>query len=123
MEYMVEKDGENVGAAIVKQAGLYVEVNCRCNNLQKGIYRLYMAVPENTILLGVLFPDGKSYTVCKKVPAKLLENGHPFFYLLTDREAARENESALQEGDPFPDLSRLRNGRLRRHNDGTYWIV
>ena len=69
--------------------------------------------------MGVLVPTGDCFVLEKRLPVKSLPAAPPEFYIETEGQAQMADKTffiPVNDNDPFPHLSRLRDARFACHD-------
>ena len=69
-QYPITVAGKTWGTVQVEQKGLYLHIFCRCEISGDVMYQLLLRQQERVEDLGVLVPQGGSYVLQKRIPAK-----------------------------------------------------
>ena len=101
------------GKVQVMRQGLYYHLICRCRIPSDQVYRLYGiggSIREN---LGVLVPEGDSFLLDKKIPAKRLE-GELLRFEVSSGQPIRSGEFIpICPEEPFLYIDRLKTAFLQ----------
>lgn len=120
--YGIYAGEEKVGTAAVSREGLYCCIYCQCCFKEKQIYKIYLRLGENTVLLGTPIPEGKVYVLRKRIPAKLFDAGSPQFTVGVVRENRKRMFVPVKENTPFAHIQQLHNA-YAAVNNGVWGVV
>lgn len=107
-------DSKAVGTAKVDRKGLYYQFSCSCKPPDNGIYRVWVNDGVVDFDLGICVPDGATYTLTKRLPAKLLSSKN-FMFSLQPKDGKMSASSNVEEG-PFQQLEMLEMAKLSEEN-------
>lgn len=114
--YEVTFANRTVGKVQVLQQGLYYRFVCRCSSIGEEIYRLVITCGEKQLRLGVLVPEGDSFVLNRKLPAKQLPDGIPVFSIAPMHEAVQGKFVPICPEEPFAYIGRLKDAFLMERN-------
>ena len=106
--YDVSRKDKVVGRCQITKQGLYYLLTCNCSLHDGEFLRLYLQSEGSAMELGVLVPEGDSFTLKKKLPIKSLKQGRPSFYL-AEKGKLGSKFIAVYPEEPFKYLSRIKN--------------
>lgn len=106
-QYPITVAGKNWGTVQVEQRGLYLYIFCRCELPGDVMYQLMLRQQDRVEDLGVLAPQGGSYGLQKRIPAKFWEQGSLSFFLKPRHERMREQFIPIRADVPVACLSQL----------------
>lgn len=112
MEYLVRRDGKEIGSVAVETSGLYLKIWCQCYNLTAGFHRLHMIYQDKTIILGLLIPKNKEFVLDKTIPRKSAGFGTPEFVVISGERDLDNTIVRLQPGTPIEYLETIRSWKL-----------
>lgn len=107
--YSVLYNGQTVGTVQETRKGLYRIFSCRCSLPQKGVFRLWLHQGSRIEKLGVLCPEGDSFTLTKRIPANRLTGEDITFSVYLPQQ---QNFVPIVPGQPFPALAAIPYGRF-----------
>ena len=112
--YEIMKGSSSVGQVVVERQGLYYRFFCRCELVDKEIYRLMVSCNGNREKLGTLVPMDGFWGLEKRIPAKRLREGKPEFFLMSKDCISKGKFVPVYPEEPFSYLSRLKDAYLER---------
>ncbi len=98
-----------VGAAKVSREGLYYRFICRCSLDRKRIFKICIACGKEQILLGTPIPDGASFQLCARLPAKYFTGSALRFFIKEKGEEKFAEFVPVKADAPFMHLKDLEN--------------
>lgn len=113
--YTVEYNGKTVGDITIYPMGLFVRIVCKCYLQTKGRYLLFCESQAGRQRLGLLIPEGYTYTYCAQMPKNRLCK-EPIRFRLYQSDV-----NILVVGSPVEDIAVLTSARLRNIGDG--WVL
>lgn len=111
--YGVVYGNRTVGTVQETRDGLYHVFSCRCTLPKDGIFRLWLHQGNREEKLGVLCPEGDSFTLTKKIPVNRLSKEEISFSV---RLPMHEHFVPIVPGQPFPALRALPYGHFSIEN-------
>ena len=114
--YGVTCSGIPCGKVSVRQQGLYYHVHCRCKVVREDIYRLILTSGDHQENLGILIPEGDSFVLSRKIPAKQFPEGEWLFRIVSKEISASGCFVPISPDEPFAYISRLKDSFLVYHN-------
>ena len=79
--YDILYDGKVIGTAQMEKCGLYYQFSCRCHLPDEGMYRIHVVYEDAREDLGICVPIDGAFGMDKKIAAKYLGKGDPYFEL------------------------------------------
>lgn len=113
--YEVFLGKQAVGNVQVTKEGLYLRFQCRCT-LSGDVCRLSVSCGGKEENLGVLVPNGNSFTLETRLPVKRLGQGTPSFFVVPNRPVLQGKFVPIRPEEPFSYIERLKNAHLVRQN-------
>lgn len=110
-EYEVQSYGKCVGKAFVTPAGLYFDIDCRCEP-QDGIVRVFANCGEKRESIGICVPDNGEMVLRTKIPQKRLRSLLGFEAICQ----IQEEWVPIVVGEPIPCLHRITDAILQYRN-------
>lgn len=120
MKYPIFRGETIIGTAFVVSDGLYMNVLCKCTNIDGAFCRLHVFFEDISIDLGLWIPDGSYFVVHKKIPKKEFGTGEPRFQACDMPGKICDTAIRLHAEEQFPYIEHLTNGRLKL-KDGVYF--
>ena len=114
--YSVTCGGIPCGKVSVRQQGLYYYFQCRCKVDREDLYRLILISGDQQENLGILIPDGESFTLTRKVPTKHFKPGDWSFRILSKETPVTGTFVPISPDEPFEYITRLKESFLVYHN-------
>lgn len=111
--YSVVYGNQTVGTVQETSAGLYRIYSCKCTLPKDGMFRLWLHQGNREEKLGVLCPEGDSFTLTKKIPSSRFSEEEITFFV---RLPVEETFVPIIPGQPFPALRALPYGRFTIEN-------
>ena len=110
--YPILLDGQAVGEAKVHREGLYLLFSCRCRFPDKGVYTISVTDGNRREELGIPAPDGGSFLLTTRRPAKLLRD-KPLVFSARPRHRQLQGKFVpLSSEEPFAYIHRLQEAFL-----------
>jgi len=110
--YDVFSGGQRVGSVQLRKRGLYWQFDCHCKPVGKQVFRLEMKMGDQWKSLGIPVPEGECWCLSTRIPIRQMENSAEKFRLTPLGEAPKGRFLPVYEQQPFPELSRVRKGKL-----------
>ena len=104
------------GNATIEKQGLYCRIRCNCDLPAKGIYKVILEAPENSIHLGTVIKSADRYFIDTKIPSKYIPDNEIRFSIFCPSEKNDMEFFPIREDVPFPQLHMLEKARMRRSN-------
>ena len=123
MDYTVSVGSKQVGRVQMLLQGLYFRVECRAELTGSISYRLVAVTDGARENIGILIPEGKSWTLTRKIPCKRLNPENLQFLLLPSHEPVEGKFVPLSPEEPFSYLEQLKDLYLKKQQDRTGVIV
>ena len=108
LEYDIYYGEKTAGKAIMKQQGLYYQIECSCRFPTKELYRVFLQTSGQEINLGVCVPAGDIAITKSKISINRIDLSSLRFYI----SLKNENTSAyhpVHTGCNFIAINQLRN--------------
>ena len=117
--YDIHRNGTIVGKAKVVLDGLYYDITCSCQQLC-GICKITLFGNAGSVPLGTCVPDGNIMSLRKRIPVKHIGAAEQLsFQLINNEEDPLLNFTLVEPGQPFSQITKLRNARLVTQNGQT----
>ena len=113
-EYDIYMGKEQIGQAWVHKEGLYYSFRCRCEVKSDIICKVVVSCDGHHESLGILVPEGKWYTLTKRIPIKRLGNGKPEFQVIPRCQKRQGTFICVYPDEPFRYIRQLQNAYLQR---------
>lgn len=115
-KYPVLMGGQQIGEATVRREGLYLCFFCRCRLSGEMICRLVAEAGGKKENLGIPVPEGDSFLLQTRIPAKRLGEGELTVRAVPKHGAMPGKFVPLSPQEPFHYLKELKNAYLEIRN-------
>lgn len=115
MIYPVFLGNESIGEAKVTRQGLYYHIACRCTLSGEVVHRLVLKKDDKTENLGIPIPEGRFFTLTKKLPVSRVGEGTFRICAVPRQPQLDELFVPLNPDEPFAYVHRLNRAYLTRH--------
>lgn len=116
--YDVYQNDAVVGQLYIRPAGLYYQLDCRCNLSSREIMELWMETANGCEKIGILVPYGEEFGIQRRILRKNLEEDKLRFVLYPRKVTTEEEKIPVQSNSPFPRIADLPNGCLVQSETG-----
>ncbi len=107
--YDIHFGGQTAGTAKVSKEGLYYRFDCQCRLAKKEIFKICIACGEDLTILGTPLPDGDTFNLRTRLPAKRFAGKTLRFFIEDDQEKRLENFIPVKPDEPLLQLKDLKN--------------
>lgn len=110
--YDVYQNDAVVGQLYIRPAGLYYQLDCRCNLSSKEIMELWMETANGCEKIGILVPYGEEFGIVKEIPKKRVSSVDVRFVLKYRTHNGVAKSIPVEPDKPFLRIADLPYGRL-----------
>ena len=107
-----------IGTAEVTREGLYYRFRCRCKLEMDAVCK----VSVGEISLGVLVPEGDSFVLNTRLPAKRFAEQPMDFQIVSERPVVQGRFIPIKPEEPFAYIERLKDAYLAQR-DGQIGVI
>ena len=100
----------------IQRQGLYLRLICRCAIPSDQVYRLYGVFASKRENMGVLVPEGDSFSLDRRIPAKRFGEETPRFEVSSGQQVLPGEFIPICPEEPFFYIDRLKNAFLQKEN-------
>lgn len=120
--YPIRRGNTEAGQVRITREGLYYRFQCRCRLAGSGVRRVRLRCGGREENLGVLVPDGDTFSLSTRIPVKRIPEGTPEFEIVSSFREGKTRLAPIYPEEPFAYLTRLKDAYLVRR-DGELYAV
>lgn len=108
-----------VGNAHLEKQGLFYVIRCKCELPQNRLYKVFVALQENTIDLGICTRSDKGIGLVTRISANTLKSTELRFTVEVEQPNVRKMY-AVSDNSEFPNLEIIYKAKFLRREGKAY---